>query len=146
MSELQFYDDAVESVFRLKEAGFDVVIVTNQPDVSACLITQPALDDIHDVVASYLKVDRIRTCTHLAVDSCRCRKPLPGLLIDEDLEEPLSFSSSWMVGDRDSDIEAGRSAGCRTIFIDRGWVDETGDKADLTAADLTHAVDAIVSA
>jgi D-glycero-D-manno-heptose 1,7-bisphosphate phosphatase len=146
LSELQFYDDAAESVLRLKAAGFDVVIVTNQPDVSAGLITQPALDDIHDVVASYLKVDRIRTCTHLAVDSCRCRKPLPGLLIDEDLEEPLSFSSSWMVGDRDSDIEAGRSAGCRTIFIDRGWVDETGDKADLTAADLTHAVDAIVSA
>jgi len=146
VSELQFYDHAAESVLRLKAAGFDVVIVTNQPDVSAGLITQPALDDIHGVVATYLKVDRIRTCTHLAVDGCRCRKPLPGLLIDEDLEEPLSFPSSWMVGDRDSDIEAGRSAGCRTIFIDRGWVGETGVKADVTAADLAHAVDGIVSA
>ena len=146
LSELQFYDDAAESVLRLKAAGFDVVIVTNQPDVSSGLITQPALDDIHDVVASYLKVDRIRTCTHLAVDGCRCRKPLPGLLVDEDLEKPLSFPTSWMVGDRDSDIGAGRSVGCRTIFIDRGWLGEIGDKADLTAADLTHAVDAIVSA
>jgi D-glycero-D-manno-heptose 1,7-bisphosphate phosphatase len=145
VSELQFYDDAAESVLRLKAAGFDVVIVTNQPDVSAGLITQPALDDIHDVVATYLKVDKIRACTHLAVDACRCRKPLPGLLIDENLEKPLSFPSSWMVGDRDSDIEAGRSVGCRTIFIDRGWVGEIGDKADVTAADLAHAVDAIVS-
>ncbi len=145
VSELQFYDDAAESVMRLKAAGFDVVIVTNQPDVSAGLITHPALEDIHDVVATHLKVDRIRTCTHLAVDGCRCRKPLPGLLIDEGLEEPLSFASSWMVGDRDSDIEAGQSAGCRTIFIDRGWVGETGDKADVVAADLAHAVDAIVS-
>ncbi len=145
VSELQFYDDAAESVLRLKAAGFDVVIVTNQPDVSAGLITLSTLDDIHDVVATYLKVDRIRTCTHLAVDGCRCRKPLPGLLIDEDLEKALSFPSSWMVGDRDSDIEAGRSAGCRTIFIDRGWVGETGVKADVTAADLAHAVDAIVS-
>jgi D-glycero-D-manno-heptose 1,7-bisphosphate phosphatase len=143
-SELQFYDDAAESVLRLRTAGFDVVIVTNQPDVSAGLITLEVLDDIHDVVATHLKVDKIRTCTHLAVDACQCRKPLPGLLIEESLEKSLSFSSSWMVGDRDSDIEAGRSAGCRTIFIDRGWVGETGDEADVAVADLAHAVDAIV--
>ena len=145
VSELQFYNDAAESVVRLKAAGFDVVIVTNQPDISAGLIAQPVLDDIHDVVATHLKVDRIRTCTHLAFDACHCRKPLPGLLIEEGLEEPLSFASSWMVGDRDSDIEAGRSVGCRTIFIDRGWVGETGDRADVAAADLAHAVDAIIS-
>jgi len=144
VSELKFYDDAVDSVTRLKTAGFDVVIVTNQPDVSTGLITQSTLEDIHDVVGSRLKVDRIRTCTHLAVNACQCRKPLPGLLIDEDLEESLSFRSSWMVGDRDSDIEAGMAVGCETIFIDRGWTGETGEKADLTVANLTHAVDAIV--
>jgi D-glycero-D-manno-heptose 1,7-bisphosphate phosphatase len=146
LSELKFYDDAAESVLRLKAAGFDVVIVTNQPDVSAGLISKPALEDIHSVVASYLKVDGIRTCTHLTVDACWCRKPSPGLLVDEGLEKPLSFPSSWIVGDRDSDIEAGKAVGCRTIFIDRGWVGETGEKADVTAADLAHAVDAIVSA
>ena len=144
LSELRFYDDAAKSVLRLKAAGFDVVIVTNQPDVSAGLITQPVLDDIHDVVATHLEVDRIRTCTHLAVDACQCRKPQPGLLIEENLEKELSFASSWMVGDRDSDIEAGRSAGCRTIFINRGWVGETGDDADIAATDLAHAVNAII--
>ena len=144
VSELRFYDDAAESVLRLKAAGFDVVIVTNQPDVSAGLITQPVLDKIHDVVAAHLEVDRIRTCTHLSIDACQCRKPRPGLLIEENLEKELSFASSWMVGDRDSDIEAGRSAGCRTIFINRGWVGETGDEADIAATDLTHAVDAIL--
>ena len=144
VSELKFYDDAVVSVARLKSAGFDVVIVTNQPDVSAGLVTLTALEDIHEVVFSSLKVDRIRSCTHLAVDACRCRKPLPGLLIDEDLEEPLTFSSSWVVGDRDSDIEAGRAVGCETIFIDRGWTGETGVRADWTVTDLTRAVDAIV--
>jgi len=146
VSELKFYDDAADSVARLKAAGFDVVIVTNQPDVSAGLITLSNLSDIHEVVTKRLKVDKIRTCTHLAVDACRCRKPLPGLLIDEDLEEPLSFTSSWMVGDRDSDIEAGRSVGCATIFIDRGWTGETGEKADFTATDLTRALDTIVGA
>ena len=144
ISDLRFYDDAAESVLRLKAAGFDVVIVTNQPDVSAGLITQPILDDIHDAVATHLEVDRIRTCIHLAVDACQCRKPRPGLLVQENLEKALSFESSWMVGDRDSDIEAGRSVGCRTIFIDRGWVGETGDEADLAATDMTQAVDAIV--
>jgi D-glycero-D-manno-heptose 1,7-bisphosphate phosphatase len=144
VSELKFYHDAFDSVTRLKTAGFDVVIVTNQPDVSAGLVTQASLDEIHEVLSSRLKVDRIRTCTHLAVDACRCRKPLTGLLIDENLEEPLTFALSWMVGDRDSDIEAGRAAGCETIFIDRGWTGETGEKADFTVADLTRAVDAII--
>ena len=145
ISELKFYNDAAESVLRLKAAGFDVVIVTNQPDISAGLITLSTLDDIHEVVATHLKIDRIRTCTHLAVDACQCRKPLPGLLVEENLEKALSFPSSWMVGDRDSDIEAGRSAGCRTAFINRGWIGETGDKADVAVLDLAHAVDAIVS-
>lgn len=144
LSELRFYDDAAASVLRLKAAGFEVVIVTNQPDVSAGVITQPVLDNIHDVVAAHLEVDGIRTCIHLAIDACQCRKPLPGLLVEESLEKALSFPSSWMVGDRDSDIEAGKSAGCRTIFINRGWVGETGDEADIAATDLADAVDAIV--
>lgn len=144
VSELKFYSDAADSVARLKTAGFDVVIVTNQPDVSAGLVTPSALYDIHEVVIRRLDVDRIRSCTHLAVDTCRCRKPLPGLLIDEDLEESLAFNSSWMVGDRDSDIEAGNAVGCGTIFIDRGWTDEMGDKADFNVADLTRAVDSIL--
>ena len=144
VSELKFYDDAVVSVARLKTAGFGVVIVTNQPDVSAGLVSPRILDDIHEVVSRRLEIERIRSCTHLAVDSCRCRKPLPGLLIQESLEKALSFSSSWMVGDRDSDIEAGRAVGCETIFIDRGWTGETGEKADFTVADLTRAVDTIV--
>ena len=144
VSELKFYSDAVDSVARLKTAGFDVVIVTNQPDVSVGLVTPSTLDDIHEVVFRRLEVDRIRSCTHLAVDTCRCRKPLPGLLIDEDLEESLAFTSSWMVGDRDSDIEAGNALGCGTIFIDRGWTDEKGDKANFNVPNLTSAVDVIL--
>lgn len=146
VSELTFYDDAADSVARLKTAGFDVVIVTNQPDVSTGLVMLSALDEIHEVVFTRLKVDRIRTCTHLTLDACRCRKPLPGLLIDEDLEESLDFTSSWMVGDRDSDIEAGRAVGCDTIFIQRGWIGETGEKADFSVVDLTRAVDTIIGA
>jgi D-glycero-D-manno-heptose 1,7-bisphosphate phosphatase len=71
-------------------------------------------------VAYLTGVTRIRTCPHSRSDVCRCRKPLPGLLLDEAHLEPVDFAGSWLVGDRDSDIDAGLAIGCRVMFLDRG--------------------------
>ena len=59
--------------------------------------------------------------------------------------EPVLFEESWLVGDRDSDIEAGLTVGCRVIFIDRGWSDETGSRAGKVVLSLAEAVDAILA-
>ena len=145
VAELKFYADAADSVLRLKSAGYAAVIVTNQPDVSSGLLTKASLNEIHAVVRSRLEVDSIRTCPHSTRDGCRCRKPLPGLLLTQDDLGPVDYSSSWMVGDRDSDIQAGTAAGCRTVFLDRGWTAETGLGADAVVRTLTEAVDTILT-
>jgi D-glycero-D-manno-heptose 1,7-bisphosphate phosphatase len=145
VAQLNFYSDAANSVLRLKEVGYDVVIVTNQPDVSSGHMTHESLEEIHAKVREYLGVESINTCPHARSDSCRCRKPLSDLLLREDAIEPVDFSLSWMVGDRDSDIESGISAGCRTIFIDRGWVGEIGSKAEVVVREFSEAVDAILN-
>ena len=144
-AELTFYLDSVESVHRLRASGYAVVIVTNQPDIAAGLMTQESLDEIHEVVRSSLGIDAIHTCPHVPTDLCSCRKPLPGLLLEEDQIAPVDFPSSWMVGDRDSDTQAGLAAGCRTVFIDRGWTAETGAGADVVVRTLTEAVTTILA-
>ena len=146
LEDLEFYPDARSSVVRLREAGFDVVIVTNQPDVAAGLIDEAVLEAIHAEVSTTLDLLRIHTCRHAASDGCACRKPKPGLLAMEAAIEPVDFEGSWMVGDRDSDIAAGLAVGCRTVFIDRGWTAETGSGVGAVAWTLAEAVDTILGA
>lgn len=145
LDALSFYPDAASSVGRLRSAGYDIVVVTNQPDVANGLIDSAILDSINARVMEVTGVTRIRTCPHSREDDCTCRKPEPGLLHDEAGLEPVDFAASWMVGDRDSDIAAGRSVGARTVFIDRGWAGETGEGAHAMVATLEQAVDTILA-
>ena len=146
LEDLEFYPDARSSVARLREAGFDVVIVTNQPDVTAGLIDGAVLEAIHAEVTATLDVLRIHTCPHPASAGCACRKPQPGLLAMEAAIEPVDFERSWMVGDRDSDVAAGLAVGCHTVFIDRGWAAETRRGAGVVVGTLAEAVAAILGA
>lgn len=144
-SDFELYPDATESVTRLVRDGWSVVVVTNQPDVGAGLITQSELDMMHDFLRSHVPVADILVCPHIAADLCECRKPRAGLLLKA--SEGLSFGDRprWMVGDRDSDVAAGDSFDCNTIFIDRQWSKEKGDKADFKVHSLAAAVEIIVS-
>ena len=145
LDALRFYPDAASGVGRLRAAGYDIVVVTNQPDVANGLIEAAALEGINARVTEVTGVTRIRTCPHSREDACQCRKPLPGLLLDEAAHEPVDFAASWMVGDRDSDMGAGRAVGAQTVFIDRGWTGEKGEGAHAMVATLEQAVDTILS-
>jgi D-glycero-D-manno-heptose 1,7-bisphosphate phosphatase len=68
-------------------------------------------------------VDDLRMCPHDDADDCQCRKPRPGMLVDAAAEHGIDLHQSWMIGDRWRDVDAGRAAGCRTIFIDRGYAE-----------------------
>ena len=144
-SDFKLYPDATEAVTRLVQNDWSVVVVTNQPDVGAGLITQSELDTMHDFLRNHVPVAEILVCPHIAADLCECRKPKAGLLLEA--SEGLSFGDRprWMVGDRDSDVAAGDSFDCNTIFIDRKWSDEKGDKADFRVGSLTEAVDTVLS-
>ena len=105
----------------LKRAGFVLVVVTNQPDVGNGLIDAKVVEAMHDRLRAALPLDSVKVCYHVQGEGCACRKPMPGMLLDAAAELDLDLAASFLIGDRWSDIVAGASAGCYTIFIDRQY-------------------------
>lgn len=124
LEDYRFYPEADRALARLKEAGYLLIVVTNQPDVGHGLISSGTLDEMHRRLRARFPIDSVRTCCHTQDYGCGCRKPKPGMLLDSAREFGISLSRSFMVGDRASDVEAGRAAGCTTVFIDLGYTSE----------------------
>ncbi|MBV9834061.1 MAG: HAD family hydrolase [Alphaproteobacteria bacterium] len=134
--------EAPAAVRRLKKAGFLIVVATNQKDVGEGLTTRETLDAMHAVLCEAVPVDDIRVCT--CVDECPCYKPNPGMLLDAARDLDIDLSASVMIGDRWRDIGAGHNAGCKTVFIDRGYAESLRHTPDLVATDLADAVDKLL--
>jgi D-glycero-D-manno-heptose 1,7-bisphosphate phosphatase len=145
IDDLEILPGVPEALTRLRDAGFRLVVVTNQPDVARGRQRRDVIDAMHASLAASLPVDEFRVCAHDDGDGCACRKPLPGLLVAAARDADLDLSGSFMVGDRWRDIEAGQHAGCRTIFIDLGYAERRPDRPDATVASLPEAVDWILS-
>lgn len=124
LADFRLYPAAPAAVARLKAAGFAVAVVTNQPDVGAGLMTRAELDAMHAALREACAVDRIYDCADTRAAAGPRRKPAPGMLLEAAADLGLDLARSVMVGDRASDIEAGRRAGCRTVFIDLGYTAE----------------------
>ncbi|MBX3503177.1 MAG: HAD family hydrolase [Alphaproteobacteria bacterium] len=130
--------EASAAVRRLRDAGFLVIVATNQKDVGEGLLGRETLEAMHARLREAVPVDDIRVCT--CVDECPCYKPNPGMLLDAARDWKIDLAASVMIGDRWRDIGAGRNAGCRTIFIDRGYAESLRHTPDLVATDLADAV------
>jgi D-glycero-D-manno-heptose 1,7-bisphosphate phosphatase len=109
--------DAAEAVVRLKAAGYLCVCVTNQPDVARGTRTRANVEAMNARVMREIPLDDIHTCFHDNADHCDCRKPKPGMLLAAIAKWGIDPAASWMIGDRDTDVMAGRAAGCRTILV-----------------------------
>ncbi len=118
------YPAIAPSLLALREEGFRIVVVTNQPDVGKGLISPTVLDEMHRIMCESLPIDDVRVCAHTREAACDCRKPRAGMLLAAARANGLSLTESYMVGDRDSDIEAGKAAGCRTLFVDLSYTAE----------------------
>lgn len=146
LEDFHLYPDADDSVRRLKAAGYLVIVVTNQPDVSTGLISQATLDAMHARMTKALRLDGIEVCTDTREAAGRRRKPAPGMLLDAAAEWGLDLASCIMIGDRWSDVEAAKGAGCPALFIDRGYTAEDRPSAQLASFDsLAAAVDWLLS-
>jgi len=145
MEELEILPGVPEALARLRDAGFRLVVVTNQPDVARGTQRREVIDAMHSALAAALPLDEFRVCDHDDRDACACRKPKPGLLEAAAREAGLSLPASYMVGDRWRDVEAGRRAGCRTVFIDRAYAETVTVDPDVTVASLPEAADWILS-
>jgi D-glycero-D-manno-heptose 1,7-bisphosphate phosphatase len=130
---------------RLKAAGYMLVVVTNQPDVARGAQSRAEVEAIHARLSSMLPIDEFRACYHDDGDGCACRKPKPGMIVDAAREHRLDVSASVMVGDRWRDVEAGRRAGCATVFIDCGYSEPAPDRPDTVVTSLEAAADWILT-
>ena len=114
-------------------------------DSSAGRLPPDVLKDMHRRLAAALPVDAIKICPHTSAQNCRCRKPLPGLLLEAAREFNIDLAGSYMIGDRAGDIVAGHAAGCRSIFVDLGYTAETPPRQpDAVVRSLQGAVDWIL--
>ena len=122
ISELEIYPNVAENIKLLKDAGFLVIVITNQSAVNRGIISHEMINQIHNSIQDHLKkygtfLDGFYYCPHTPNENCNCRKPKPGLLQQAILELNIDLNSSWMIGDSDSDIEAANSIGCKAIKI-----------------------------
>ena len=138
VEELEILPGVAIALTALKQVGYLIIVVTNQPDVANGKTPKIVVDEINAYLKGKLPIDEIRTCYHDDRDCCQCRKPLPGSLLDAAKEHEIDLSQSFMVGDRWRDIEAGQSAGCKTFFIDYGYAEKRPQKPDYIVSSLVE--------
>ena len=146
LDEFEIFPEVPDACRRLKEAGFLLIVATNQPDVGRGDMKKDTVEAIHAEMCRQLPIDRVEVCYHPGhgASNCDCRKPKPGLLLDAARELGIDLAQSWMVGDRWRDVDCGLAAGCRTIFVDRGYAEALRGTPDFRVKNLAQAADIIL--
>lgn len=146
LKDFEILPDVAPACAKLRSAGFLLVVATNQPDVGRGTLSREVVEEIHRSMCKQLEIDRVEVCYHpgKGESECDCRKPKPGMLLRAALQLGIDLEGSWMIGDRWRDIDCGHAAGCRTIFIDRGYVEELRQTPDFRARGLLEAADIIL--
>jgi D-glycero-D-manno-heptose 1,7-bisphosphate phosphatase len=133
INEFELIDGVPEAIKKINESGYLAILVTNQPVIARGEVTFEELQEIHNKMETLLGmhgayVDAIYFCPHhphkgyegeipeLKFD-CDCRKPKPGMLLKAAKDFNIDLEQSWMIGDSENDMEAGKAAGCKTVFI-----------------------------
>lgn len=133
ISDFELIDGVAKAIRIINDSGYLCIVVTNQPVIARGEVTWDELDEIHAKMETLLGkegayIDGLYVCPHhpdkgfegeipeLKVD-CDCRKPKPGMLLKAAEEYNIDLSQSWMVGDSERDIQAGKNAGCRTALL-----------------------------
>jgi D-glycero-D-manno-heptose 1,7-bisphosphate phosphatase len=148
LAEFQLFPDVPEACRRLKAAGYLLVVATNQPDVGRGDTPKSLVEAMHERLRELIpEIDRIE----VSYDPGRGeiaprRKPEPGMLLDAAGALGIDLARSWMVGDRWKDIDCGRRAGVRTVFIDWGYVEKLASPPDVTVRTFGEAAASILAA
>ena len=155
-ADLDFIQGTAPAIARLNQAGYVVIVVTNQAGVARGYYSLAALHVLHAHLREQLmglgaRIDAFFFCPHHPdfTGSCDCRKPAPGMLRAAAQQHQLDLQRSWMIGDSAGDLGAGNAAGCRTILVRTGYglaveqnlQDGALVRPDAIADDLAAAVD-----
>ncbi len=141
--DFEFLPGVVEACQRLKNAGFYIIVVTNQPDVGRGTAAREKIEAIHKKMCAELPIDRVEVC-YDGEDDSEFRKPNPGMLLRAAAALDLDLQSSFMVGDRWRDVDCGHATGCCTIFIDHGYAEPLRKAPNFCTYDLLGATRIIV--
>lgn len=154
LQELRVFPFVPDSVRKLNDAGFEVIVISNQQCVAKGLLSLEGLLVIQDEISRQVteaggRIAGFYYCTHMASDGCSCRKPEPGLILQAAREHGIELTDSFMVGDTGKDIVAGSAAGCRTVAVltgtlTRANIHESPRTPDFVAEDLADAVQWII--
>lgn len=143
VEDIRLIPGAFEAVKRARAAGFEIVVITNQPSFAKGKISRESLEAVHAQIAGSLKS---YVCYHGPADGCDCRKPGTKFVDDAARELDLDLAQSWFIGDQDSDLACGRAAGMRVILIEhahsahkRGRIEP-----DFRALDLAAAIEHVI--
>jgi len=160
--KLKLIPKAGEALKKLKDAGFLLVVVTNQSGIARGYITEEKLKEVHrrlrKLLSSYgVVLDGIYYCPHHPEglppyrENCPCRKPAPGMILKAKEELGINISSSFVVGDKPEDIELGKKLGMKTVLVLTGFgkgsrkkLEEKGILPDFVAEDVGEAVEFIL--
>ena len=145
IDEVEILPGVPDAIQQLKEAGFVLIVVSNQPDVARRTTSRESVEAINAYLAERLSIDRFIMCYHDGGDNCDCRKPRPGMLLTGAREFDVDLGVSFMVGDRWRDVDAGASAGCRTFFIDHGYDEKQPLMSDYRVTSLQEAALIIIT-
>jgi len=152
-AKLRFTPHAFEALRLWRDAGYRLVVVTNQSGIARGLFDRAALERLHDALVERLSqegvaIDGFFACPHRDEAGCACRKPRAGLLEEAARALGIDLAASWMVGDILNDVEAGHRAGCRSVLLDVGheseWVPGAMRSPEHRCANLLEAAHAIL--
>jgi D-glycero-D-manno-heptose 1,7-bisphosphate phosphatase len=142
------FDGASAALQRLKNAGYKLLVITNQSGIGRGYFNEQQYQKVETAVARQLGVNLIDAtyyCPHLPSDGCKCRKPSPELVVRAANEHGIDLARSYFVGDKPSDIDCGRNAGVQTILVKTGYGRDTDPRlADFVAENLAQAADLIL--
>jgi D-glycero-D-manno-heptose 1,7-bisphosphate phosphatase len=150
LEDFRLFDDVPAACRALHAAGYVLVVATNQPDVGRGDQKQAVVESMHALLKELVpEIDRIEVCyapgQGVEHPENRRRKPEPGMVLDAARELGLDLSRSWMVGDRWRDVDCGRRAGIRTVFIDFGYAEELRATPDFTVKSFKEAAGIILA-
>ncbi len=153
VSRLRILPHVPEAILRLNDAGLPVIVVTNQSGVGRGYFPESLVHSVHELMTQQLQaagahIDAIYYCPHISADACECRKPKTGMLERASREHAIDLHRSFVVGDRQGDIELARRAGACSILVRTGYGEgeylwnapKWAIQPDFVAADLAEAV------
>jgi D-glycero-D-manno-heptose 1,7-bisphosphate phosphatase len=123
-AEFEFLPGSQKAITRLTQAGFTIILITNQSAVNRKMISRADLDHIHRCMKDACQIlgghiSDIFFCPHTPDERCACRKPKPGLIFQAGEKYNIDIRNSVMIGDSAKDIECARNAGCRQAILVR---------------------------